>query len=330
VYVHEGGYKVRGERASGYPGIIVSVLDGEQFKVKSILSNSVRTEYSYNIYKSMEESPEVTSRKPAKLSEVLKEESLKKKIKHLEIKNDKERAKYDRKVTNLKRSYTTTLMNKDFKNEQIEAELVEATLKLKDSTQLNQEYKVKIDQMLTASRKQHAIVSALFHGEECDEANLEINQGGNRIVERYRALFEAGKNSTTEKRLENTVIELKSKIQNLELELVAASKEQEKLRKSKNQSADEKRKANNKLAATQRSRDKHAENHHRVNKLLKVANRELKEAKDSLAHAEVNALKWEQIPLLDRESTKGMPYRQYFVQHAMACMATGASAEVSF
>jgi hypothetical protein len=278
----------------------------------------------------MEESPEVTSRKPAKLSEVLKEESLKKKIKHLEIKNDKERAKYDRKVTNLKRSYTTTLMNKDFKNEQIEAELVEATLKLKDSTQLNQEYKVKIDQMLTASRKQHAIVSALFHGEECDEANLEINQGGNRIVERYRALFEAGKNSTTEKRLENTVIELKSKIQNLELELVAASKEQEKLRKSKNQSADEKRKANNKLAATQRSRDKHAENHHRVNKLLKVANRELKEAKDSLAHAEVNALKWEQIPLLDRESTKGMPYRQYFVQHAMACMATGASAEVSF
>ena len=199
MYVHEGGYLTRGERAFGYAGIIVSVLSGEQFKVKSILSNSV-TEKGINIYKSMEESPEVTSRKPAKLREVLKEESLKKKIKHLEIKNDKERAKYDRKVTNLKRSYTTTLMNKDFKNEQIEAELVEATLKLKDSTQLNQEYKVKIDQMLTASRKQHAIVSALFHGEECDEANLEINQGGNRIVEKCRALFEAGINKTTERR----------------------------------------------------------------------------------------------------------------------------------
>jgi hypothetical protein len=78
VYVHEGGYLTRGERAFGYAGIIVSVLSGEQFKVKSILSNSVRTEKGINIYKSMEESPEVTSRKPVKLSEVLKEENLKK------------------------------------------------------------------------------------------------------------------------------------------------------------------------------------------------------------------------------------------------------------
>jgi hypothetical protein len=59
---------------------------------------------------------------------------------------------------------TTTLMNNEFKCEQMEADLVEATLKLKHSTQLNQVSKVKIDQMLTASRKQHAIVSALFHG----------------------------------------------------------------------------------------------------------------------------------------------------------------------
>jgi hypothetical protein len=212
----------------------------------------------------------------------------------------------------------------------MEAELVEAALKLKNSTQLNQEYKVKIDQMLTASRKQHAIVSTLFHGEECDEANLEINQGGTRIVERYRALFEAGKNTTTEKRLENTIIELNKKIQNLQLELSEASDEKEKLRKWKNQSGEEKRKVVNLLAAVQRSRDNHSTNYHRVYQLLKVANRDLKEAKDSLATAEVNALKWEQIPLLDRESTKGMPYRQYFVQHAMACMATGASAEVSW
>lgn len=66
----------------------------------------------------------------------------------------------------------------------------------------------------------------------------------------------------------------------------------------------------------------HYANHHRVNELPKLANRELNEAKDSLANAEVNALKWEQIPLLDRESTKRMPYRQYFVRHAMVCMAT--------
>jgi hypothetical protein len=41
--------------------------------------------------------------------------------------------------------------------------------------------------------------------------------------------------------------------------------------------------------------------------MKRVAKIELKEAKDPLANAEVNVLKWEQIPLLDRESTEGMP-----------------------
>ena len=53
--MYEGGYLVRGERASGSSGIIVSVLAGERFKVKAILSNSVRIESGINIYKSMEE-----------------------------------------------------------------------------------------------------------------------------------------------------------------------------------------------------------------------------------------------------------------------------------
>jgi hypothetical protein len=41
--------------------------------------------------------------------------------------------------------------------------------------------------MLAASRKQHAINGTITYLME--EATLDINQGGNRIVERCRALF---------------------------------------------------------------------------------------------------------------------------------------------
>jgi hypothetical protein len=57
--------------------------------------------------------------------------------------------------------------------------------------------------MLAASRKQHVIVTALScisWGRSHFRVAPDINQGGNRIVERCRALFEAGINKTTERR----------------------------------------------------------------------------------------------------------------------------------
>jgi len=62
---------------------------------------------------------------------------------------------------------------------------------------------------------------------------------------------------------------------------------------------------------------------------LEAKGKLLDEAQAKLAVAEIDAVRGANIPLLDRLMTPGRPYREVFVRHAMACMATGASAEVS-
>jgi hypothetical protein len=66
----------------------------------------------------------------------------------------------------------------------------------------------------------------------------------------------------------------------------------------------------------------HYANHHRVNELPKLANRELKEAKDSLANAEVVEVGADSFTRLRINQANAI--QAVFCQHAMVCMSTGA------
>lgn len=315
VFVDEGTYLTRGMRAEPYWGKVVSANIGKgRFGVKNLLSISKRVEYGHNIYKSKEDSPHLASHQSAM-----------KKLVAVQATHKKESDVHKSNADSLKRK----LLKSDKLAEANQKKLLETHAKLQDSEERGVELRLKLDEAVKVAKKQQDIVSSLFSGESGDVKNLALNQGGDRIVEKFRVILEEASNATTEKRLKNQVVSLSQEIKDLQSELYESSRQQSDLHKKKTSASKEKREAQSDRDAAKRSRERYLNLYNAAYERLQKANEQLKETKTKLESAAVKAEKWEQVPLLDRASIKGQPYRQCFVEHALTCLATGASAAVS-
>lgn len=281
--------------------------------MKSVLSRQTRIEFGYNLYKSMEDSPELTQR-----YEVATELEQKKKLKAME-----------RKLKNVEFKQLKDSRKNEKLNEEYKKMKIDYAQELEDCKKIIKEYKEKNEVALNVAKKQQKIIDSLFQGEFCDEKNLTLNQGGNRIVEKYRAILEEATHSTTQKRLENTITQLNQDIEKFKSDLNEANLARERMRELKNNSLQTKRDSMESEKAAKVSEADARQECKRLATQLEAKGKLLDEAQAKLAVAEIDAVRGANIPLLDRLMTPGRPYREVFVRHAMACMATGASAEVS-